>query len=93
MDYRHTIITKSTWKCIGRPKLINTKVNIFHSRTGQRIPIKGKIKVPIVANGEKGVIPIYVGKEAATLSFPLFMGTSGQTTDFRLNSLFIDEKT
>ena len=38
----------------------------------------GKIKVRIEADGEKGVIPIYVGKEAANLTYPLFIGTSGQ---------------
>jgi hypothetical protein len=91
--YANAVISEKTWNRIGRPKLIKTKLRLF-DEDGDRIPIKGKIKVRIAADGEKGVIPIYVGKEAANLTYPLYIGTSGQAIkDFKLNSLFIDEKT
>ena len=90
----YTLITDKTWKFIGQPKLIKTKVRLYYE-SGDRMAIKGIIKVHVVdvVNDEKGIIPIYVGEEGA-LKTPLLIGTSGQPIeDFKLNSLFIDEKT
>jgi hypothetical protein len=56
-DYKLAAVHYNVWKSIGKPK-INTKTN----RTSYRIvkPYIGEIKVEIVINNKKSIIPILV---------------------------------
>jgi hypothetical protein len=58
-DYKYAAVHCNVWKSIGKPKINKTTANLT-SQYKETFPLLGEIKVEIVINNKKSIIPIMV---------------------------------